>query len=166
MISEDNVKRIFNNNFTKATLQDGGIYQHGVSVHGCGFYEQINEDRLTKELEYIIGYSSPCLDYLKDIKRVNFSFHNISTKGQLELLCNFMEKATSILYDISEGYNTRLKQIDINYAYWNRSTREVNEIFNRGGRQAWANNAGQPKDVFEDWIKDFKDRKKKIAAKK
>lgn len=163
-ISKDNIEEIFGEVFTNETTKDKGIYKNGVSNHNYGLYEQINQDRLSEELKYIIGYSTPCLNYLENVKHVNFSFRNISTKTQLSLLSNFMEQVISILSDIENDHYTRVKEIEISYAYWNESPSRVNQLFNHT-RVGWTDGAEPKKAKFEEKITDFKERKKKIRAK-
>lgn len=163
-ISKENIEGILGD-FTDETLPDGGLYKYGVTNYPNGFYEQINQERLSKELEYIIGYRSPESDYLKNINQVNFNFRNISTKSQLKLMCDFMARVISVLSDIENDHFTRVKKININYAYWDKSTSEVKRVFSNE-REKWPDGVDKKKAKFEEWIEDFEKRNKKIRGTK
>lgn len=122
-----------------------------------GIFRQVPHKKLTEIIEDSIGYKN------KNISSISFNFYNISTKNQLDLLCGYMVKFNNILSDIYDEHEVRIKNLDIEYYYFDDTTSPY-QIYQ--GRWGWTQGTDKPKNTFKEAVEKFKDLKRKIEVQK
>lgn len=125
-----------------------------------GVFREASYEGLTQIITDITGYS----EELRNISDITFNFYHISNKKQLELMLSFVGRFMVILSDVYEDNGFRIKNINVDYYYFDSPSSPYSQLYL--GRWGWAPDTKKAKAELEKSIEEFKELKRRIAAKK